>query len=86
MSATFPPFILGFLWRGTSRRGVEAGLIVAAVLNLLSLSVIKWPGDLPWYINVIALTLATTVIVSLLVPDKDKTSVHAKKLDAVINL
>lgn len=86
MSATFPPFILGFLWKGISRRGVEAGLIVSAVLNVLSLSVIKWPGALPWYINVISLTLAATVIVSLLVPDKDKDSIRAKKIDAVINL
>lgn len=86
MSATFPPFILGFLWKGISRRGVEAGLIVSAVLNVLSLSVIKWPGALPWYINVIALTLATTVIVSLACPDKDKDSVRAKKIEAVIEL
>lgn len=82
MSATFPTFILGLLWKKASRKGVSLGLVVALVLNLLSLTGLKWPGALPWYVNVIAITLAVTVIGSLCMPDAKLD----KKLETVIDL
>jgi Na+/proline symporter len=79
MTATFPTFIIGLLWRKASRRGVSAALAVALVLNLLSLTGLKWPGTLPWYVNVIAITLLVTVGGSYLWPD-------TKKLDEKMEL
>ena len=70
MTATMPTIMLGLFWPKASQRGVEIGEITALVLNLLSLSVIKWPGSLPWYYNVFAITMIVSVVFSLLLPDK----------------
>ena len=70
MTATMPTIMLGLFWPKASQRGVEIGEITALVLNLLSLSVIKWPGSLSWYYNVFAITMIVSVVFSLLLPDK----------------
>ena len=82
MSATFPVFILGLLWKGASEKGVMAGLIVALILNIISFLGFNWPGDLPWYFNVITISMIASVVVSLVAkPDK-----LDKKVEAVIEL
>lgn len=69
MSATFPVFVVGLLWKRASTQGVISGLTVALVLNILSLILtrtgFKWPGGLPWYVNVITAAIAVTILVSL---------------------
>ncbi len=82
MSATFPVFILGLLWKGASEKGVMLGSIVALVLNIASFAGMKWPGALPWYFNVISISMLVTVVVSLLAKDEKLD----KKVEAVINL
>jgi len=83
MSATFPVFILGLLWKKASVKGVMAGSVMALILNIVSfLNLIPWPGALPWYFNVITISIITTVVVSLLAKDE----VLDKKVEAVIEL
>ncbi|MTI69108.1 MAG: hypothetical protein FH751_02485 [Firmicutes bacterium] len=69
MSATFPVFITGLLWKRASSQGVFYGLITALTLNVTALILnrtgFKWPGGLPWYVNVITAALVVTVAVSL---------------------
>lgn len=83
MSATFPVFILGLLWKKASIKGVMAGSVMALVLNIVSfLGLIPWPGALPWYFNVITISILTTVIVSLIAKDETLD----RKVEAVIEL
>ncbi len=89
MSATFPTFIIGLTWKGASSEGVFAGLITAFVTNigalLLTSNGFKWPGGLPWYVNVITLSIVVTVLVSLMTSsNKDKKL--DPRVDAVIEL
>ncbi|SHD75993.1 sodium:solute symporter family transporter [Schnuerera ultunensis] len=69
MSATFPVFVIGLLWDRASSQGVLSGLIVSLILNVISLLLertgFKWPGGMPWYVNVITASILVTVIVSL---------------------
>ncbi len=85
MTATFPTVILGLFWRRTSKRGVQCALIVALILNVMSLFGVHWPGNLPWYVNVISITLLITVVVSLIAPDKQVNKI-TRKIDEVINI
>lgn len=82
MSGTFPVFIIGLLWKGASGKGVASGLTVGLILNVLSLTGFKWPGALPWYFNVITISIALTVFISLLTKDKQLDP----KIEAVIDL
>ena len=82
MSGTFPVFILGLLWKGANEKGVACGLTVGLVLNLLSLTGLKWPGALPWYFNVITISIALTILISLFTKGKDL----EPKVEAVIDL
>lgn len=82
MSATFPVFVLGLLWKGASEKGVMAGLVVALILNIISFLGFSWPGSLPWYFNVITISMVVTVVVSL-VAKQEKLD---KKVEAVIEL
>jgi Na+/proline symporter len=89
MSATFPVFIVGLLWKKASSQGVLCGLSVALVLNLICLVLVrtgfKWPGGLPWYFNVIAAAVAVTVFVSLFTKGATGEELD-KRVEAVIDL
>ncbi|HHV45346.1 MAG TPA: hypothetical protein GXX53_00335 [Tissierellia bacterium] len=68
MSATFPVFVIGLLWDRATSEGVLSGLVVSLILNIVSLildrSGFKWPGSVPWYVNVITASILVTVVVS----------------------
>ncbi len=89
MSASFPVFIIGLLWKGASSKGVFAGLASALVMNvgalLMNQSGFKWPGGMPWYVNVITLAIVITVIVSL-ATKKDAEEKLEPKVELVIDL
>ncbi|WP_315117002.1 sodium:solute symporter family transporter [uncultured Clostridium sp.] len=89
MSATFPVFITGLLWKRASSQGVYAGLITALVLNVLSLYLnstsFKWPGGLPWYVNVITASMLVTFLVSLFTNGATGNDLD-KRVEAVIDL
>jgi len=74
MSATFPVFVIGLLWKRATSRGVTAGLVVALVLNVVALVLsrtgFEWPGSVPWYYNVVAAAVVVTVVGSLVAPEK----------------
>lgn len=82
MSATFPVFVLGLLWKRANEKGVMCGSLVGLILNIMSFAKFKWPGALPWYFNVVAISIAVTVFVSLLTKEQELN----KKLEAVIEL
>ncbi|HPB78609.1 MAG TPA: hypothetical protein PK516_00280 [Sedimentibacter sp.] len=82
MSATFPVFVIGLLWRRANEKGVMCGSVVGLALNIISFAGFKWPGALPWYFNVVALSIAVTVFVSLVTKEQEIN----KKLEAVIEL
>jgi len=82
MSGTFPVFIIGLLWKGANEKGVASGLTVGLILNLVSLTGFKWPGALPWYFNVITISIALTIFISLITKDKKLDP----KVEAVIDL
>ena len=75
-AATFPIFVIGLLWRGASSRGVMLGMLTALVTTLggvgneilkrFSLSELTWPGDVPWYVFVLAASVIVTIAASLL--------------------
>ncbi len=69
MSATLPVFVVGLLWKGASRQGVFAGLVIALVYNVVSLVLdrqgFRYPGGVPWYLNVVAAAVVVTIVVSL---------------------
>jgi len=89
MSASFPVFIIGLLWKGASSKGVFAGLSAALVMNVVALvlnqSGFKWPGGMPWYVNVITLAITVTVVVSLFT-QKDAKEKLDEKVELVIDL
>ncbi|WFA10039.1 hypothetical protein [Tissierella sp. Yu-01] len=82
MSATFPIFVLGLLWKRANEKGVMCGIVVALILNIISFLGFKWPGALPWYVNVISISMIVTVLVSLVT----KTETLDQKVEAVIEL
>ena len=82
MSATFPVFVLGLLWKRANEKGVMCGSITGLALNIASFAGFKWPGVLPWYFNVITISIAVTVIVSLMTKEQGMN----RKLQAVIDL
>ncbi len=86
MTATMPTVMLGMFWPKASRRGVEIGEVTALVLNILSLSVIKWPGSLPWYYNVFAITMLVSVACSLIFPDAKGANRFEKQLEIARDL
>lgn len=71
MSATFPVFILGLLWKRANEKGVLVGSFVALVLNIASFLGMSWPGALPWYFNVITISMTLTVVVSLMTEEQE---------------
>lgn len=82
MSATFPVFVLGLLWKRANEKGVMCGSIIGLALNIASFAGFKWPGVLPWYFNVITISIAVTVAVSLMTKEQGL----SRKLQAVIDL
>lgn len=82
MSGTFPVFIIGLLWKGANEKGVASGLTVGLILNILSLTGFSWPGALPWYFNVITISVALTIFISLATKEKKLDP----KVEAVIDL
>jgi Na+/proline symporter len=82
VSATFPVFVIGLLWERANEAGVLCGIGVSFVLNVLSLTTFQWSGGLPAYFNICAISVAVTVLVSLITP-KQKLSPALKE---VINL
>lgn len=82
MSATFPVFILGLLWKRANEKGVVAGSVVALVLNIISFMGFKWPSTFPWYFNVITIAIVVTVVVSLATKEEKLD----RKVEAVIDL
>ncbi|MBU0926186.1 MAG: sodium:proline symporter [Spirochaetes bacterium] len=69
MSATFPVFVVGLLWKRASKEGVAVGISLALVLNVICFILVqnkfKFPGGIPWYFNVIVVSIAATILVSL---------------------
>lgn len=82
MSATFPVFVLGLLWKRANEKGVMCGSVTGLSLNIASFAGFKWPGVLPWYFNVITISIAVTVAVSLITKEQGL----SRKLQAVIDL
>ncbi|MDY0257639.1 sodium:solute symporter family transporter [Gudongella oleilytica] len=82
MSGTFPVFIIGLLWKKANSKGVTVGLLISLVLNIASLAGLKWPGALPWYVNVISLSIMATVFISLITKEEK----IGEKLDLVMDL
>ncbi len=71
--ATFPPLVIGLLWKETTAVGALSGLLCSLSLTLFSVFGeqfvgFRWPGGMPWYVNVLVLSIVTTVLVSLLSP------------------
>ena len=70
MSATFPVFVIGLLWKKASSQGVITGLSVSLFLNILSLILelrgFSWPNALPYYVFVVSASIAVTVFISLI--------------------
>lgn len=68
ISGTFPAVIVGLLWKGASKEGVEAGLFTAIVLNVVLLAGsqmgVTYPHGLPFYFIVISVVLTVQVVVS----------------------
>ena len=79
-AATFPVFIIGLLWRGASSRGVMLGMLTALLttiggisielLKKFELSDFSWPGGVPWYVFVMAASVAVTIFASLFTQDE----------------
>jgi Na+/proline symporter len=77
-AATFPIFIIGLLWNGATSRGVMLGMSVTLLATLIGvtiellkrfgLSEFSWPGAVPWYVFVMAVSVVTTILASLLTP------------------
>ena len=75
-AATFPIFVIGLLWRRASSRGVMLGMLTALITTLGGISVellkrfglteFAWPGDVPWYVFVLAAAVIVTIAASLL--------------------
>ncbi|MEY8416638.1 hypothetical protein AAK964_10080 [Tissierella praeacuta] len=89
MSATFPVFITGLLWDRASSEGVLSGLVVSLILNIVSLILervgFKWPGGMPWYVNVISASILVTIVVSLFTSGSTGDELD-EKVKAVIDL
>lgn len=89
MSATFPVFVIGLLWKKASSQGVLSGLTVALILNIISLILTRtgfqWPGGMPWYVNVITASIVVTVVISLFTKDSTENEMD-KKVEMVIDL
>jgi Na+/proline symporter len=74
-AATFPIFIIGLLWKGASSEGVMFGMVTAllATIGCVTIELLKrfevlqftWPGGIPWYINVLAVSVVVTVLISV---------------------
>ena len=82
VSGTFPVFVVGLLWERANEKGVMVGVIVSLALNILSLTSFKWPGILPAYFNITAISVALTIVISLLSPKEKLDS----KLEKVLRL
>jgi Na+/proline symporter len=82
MSGTFPVFIIGLLWKRANSKGVIAGLGLSLILNITSLLGMSWPGALPWYVNVITISILATVFVSLFT----KEDISDEKVELVLDL
>lgn len=89
MSAIFPVFVTGLLWKGANTKGVLAGTVVSFTGNIVCFILVifkfQFPGNLPWYVIVISAAVVVTIVVSLLTYDKEKDRLP-DKIQAVINL
>jgi Na+/proline symporter len=75
-AATFPIFIIGFLWKGASSKGVMMGMTTALIttvagvavelLKKYGLSGFDWPGGVPWYVFVMTASVTVTIFASLI--------------------
>lgn len=82
VSGTFPVFVMGLLWERCNEKGVMCGIIVSFVLNIIPFVGFKFPSALPAYFITSALSIAVTVVVSLLTKKQEL----SPKLDAVMKL
>jgi Na+/proline symporter len=74
-AATFPIFIIGFLWKGASGKGVMLGMLTALLSTLVGvglellkrfdLSSFAWPSAIPWYVFVLTASVVVTILASL---------------------
>lgn len=71
VSGTFPPIVIGLLWKEASREGAVAGLVTALLLNVVLLGADQlgyaYPGSgigIPFYFTVIATSVVVTIFVS----------------------
>lgn len=80
-AATFPIFIIGFLWKGASSKGVMMGMLTALLTTLAGVTIellkrydlsnFDWPGGVPWYVFVMTASVAVTILASLVTPADD---------------
>lgn len=89
MSATFPVFITGLLWKKANKKGVYAGVITALAGNILCFILLrigfKFPGGFPWYVLVITVAIVVTILISLVTYDEKKDKL-SPKMQAAMNL
>ncbi len=72
VSGTFPVFVVGLLWERCNERGVIVGLGYSVIFNILPLVTgFAYPSALPGYFITTAVSMALTVIVSLITPKKE---------------
>ena len=72
VSGTFPVFVVGLLWERCNETGVIAGLGYSVIFNILPLVTgFAYPSALPGYFITTAVSMALTVIVSLITPKKE---------------
>lgn len=69
VSATFPVFVVGLLWDRCTEAGALVGIAYSFVFNILPLVTgFAYPSALPGYFLTSAISVALTVVVSLLTP------------------
>lgn len=68
VSGTFPVIVIGLLWRRATEQGVMLGIAISFILNVITLTGIKFPGGLPSYFTITAISIAISTIGSLLTP------------------
>ena len=72
VSGTFPVFVVGLLWERCNETGVIVGLGYSVIFNILPLVTgFAYPSALPGYFITTAVSMALTVIVSLITPKKE---------------
>ena len=82
VSGTFPVFVLGLLWDRCNEKGVMVGLAYSLIFNILPLVTgFAYPSSLPGYFITTAISVALTVLVSLVTPKQKLNAASQAVLD-----